>query len=213
MKITGLLTIIYGLEFTAALMATFNFKKYSRSSERYFMCFLWYTFVVEMIGISSGYLFTFKNFWVYNAYTITSFLFYFYWYYTILERKQFRQTVVVFSGLFSIIATVSLVYQSWEEYHIYTFLTGAFFVLVLTMFHFHQLLNNDHVLVVKYKLSFWISTALLLFYMGMIPLFVLAEYLNFEGFSYVITLVSLNLILYGCYCIGFLWTKKKYNHF
>jgi hypothetical protein len=213
MKVENLLFITTLLEFIAAILATIHFKKYENSTERYFLYFLWYTFLVEIAGAIIAYVFLVKNFWLYNAFTITSFLFYFYWYHTILEKKVFKRTVLIFTILFLGVGTVSLFYQSWLEYHKYTLIAGAIFVLILTLFHFYQLLNSDEVLIVKYKLSFWISTALLLFYMGIIPLFTLSEYIDIRGLSYILILVGLNVILYGCYIIGFLWTKKKYNRF
>ncbi len=213
MEIQPLSLIPLGLELLAAIIATVHFKKYSFSTEKFFLYFLWYTFALEVTGAILGYVFEVKNIWLYNAFTITSFLFYFYWYHTILKRKIFKNIVIVFSIIFTVIAIVNLVYQSWLEYHMYTLIAGALFVLVLTIFHFYQLLNSDEVLIVKYKLSFWISTALLLFYMGIIPLFSLSGYIKFRGLSYLLILLSLNIILYGCYIIGFIWTKKKYNRF
>lgn len=208
-----LLFVINSLELAAAIVATIYYRKYLFSSERYFLFFLWYTFLVDLLGAGLRPIFGMGNYWLYNAYTITSLLFYFYWYYTILKSALFKKWVVLFTIVFSAVAIYSLFFQSWDEYHKYTFVTGALFVLVLTVFHFYKLLNSNEVLIVKYKLSFWISTALLLFYMGMIPLMFLTEYLNITGLSYLIIIISLNLILYGCYIIGFLWTKKKYNGF
>jgi signal transduction histidine kinase len=95
----------------------------------------------------------------------------------------------------------------------YAFAIGAIGILMLTFFHFYQLLNGDEVLNVKYKLSFWISTALLLFYLGSIPLILLSKYMDIRALSCNIILLSLNIILNGCYIIGFIWTKKKYNRF
>ncbi|NND63831.1 MAG: hypothetical protein HKN48_11645 [Flavobacteriaceae bacterium] len=213
METKYLLYIINCLEFSAAITATVYYSKYIFSSEKYFLFFLWYTFFVDLLGASLRPMFGMDNYWLYNAFTITSLLFYFYWYYTILKSHLFRKWVVFFTIVFSAVAVFSLFYQSWNEYHKYTFVTGALFVLVLTVFHFYKLLNSDEVLIVKYKLSFWISTALLLFYMGMIPLMFLTEFLDISGISYKIIIVSLNLILYGCYIIGFVWTKKKYNGF
>lgn len=213
MEIADLLFVITALQLAAAIVASITFSKYRFSNERYFLYFLWYTFAVDVIGATLGYGFSLKNFWVYNAYTISSFLFYFYWYYTILKSKNFKRTIVVFTGIFLVVAIVSLFYQSWLEYHSYSFNVGALFVLVLTLFHFYQLLKSDEILIVKYKLSFWISTALLLFYMGMIPLFSLSSFIKFRGASYILILLGLNIILYGCYIIGFLWTNKKYNRF
>jgi len=213
MEIQPLSIIPLVLELTAAILATIYFGKYKESTEKFFLYFLWYTFVVELLGAYLGYVVDVKNFWLYNAFTITSFLFYFYWYHSILESQLFKKLVFVFSAIFLIVAAWSLVYHNWVEYHKYTFITGALSVLVLTLFHFYQLLYSDEVLIVKYKLSFWISTALLLFYMGMIPLFSLSGYIEFRGLSYLVILLILNSILYGCYSIGFIWTKKKYNRF
>ncbi len=201
------------LEFITALIALAAYAKYRHSNEKYFLIFLWYTLLIDILGAVLGDIFYVNNNGVYNAYTITSMLFYFFWYYSILKKQVFKKTVIVFSILFGIVAFLSLCFENWNEYHSYTFVTGALFLMVLTLFHFHQLLNSDEVLIVKYKLSFWISTALLLFYVGMIPLFFLAEYTSIKGLSYQIILLSLNVILYGCYIIGFLWTKKEYNRF
>ncbi|MAL58524.1 MAG: hypothetical protein CMC14_00600 [Flavobacteriaceae bacterium] len=201
------------LELITALIALVTYAKYRHSKEKYFLIFLWYTLLIDALGAILGDIFYVNNNGVYNAYTISSMLFYFYWYHSILKRKVFKKTVIVFSILFGVIAFLSLCFENWNVYHSYTFVTGALFLMVLTLFHFHQLLNSDEVLIVKYKLSFWISTALLLFYVGMIPLFFLAKYTNIMGLSYKIILLSLNVILYGCYMTGFLWTKKEYNRF
>ncbi|GAB5400650.1 MAG: hypothetical protein Aureis2KO_22350 [Aureisphaera sp.] len=213
MELTDLFYITNVLQLTAAIMATIHFRKYKQSHERYFLYFLWFTVLVDGSGALLADVFKVNNWWVYNSFIIISFLFYFNWYHNILKRPNFKRTVIPFTVIFGIVALLSLFLDSWEKYHTYTFFTGAVFLLVLTVFHFYQLLNSDEVLIVKYKLSFWISTALLLFYMGMIPLIFLMEYDPIQFLSYFIILISLNLILYGCYIIGFLWTKKEYNRF
>ncbi len=213
MEIQILPFVVTLLELLAAIFALVHYDKYKGSKEGIFLYFLWYTFLLDVTGAVLGYGFEQNNIWLYNAYTITSFSFYFYWYSTILERKGPKIAIPIFVAVFVIVAVASLFVQKWLEYHSYTFATGALFVLVLTVIHFYQLLRSDEVLNIKHKLSFWISTGLLLFYMGMIPLMLLSKYLGFGGGSYYIILVSLNAILYGCYIIGFVWTKKKYNRF
>ncbi len=213
MQLVDLAYITNVLQLIAAIVATFSYKKYANSHEKYFVYFLWFTVLVDASGALLADVFEINNAWVYNSFIIISFLFYFNWYYNILKRPNFKKAVIPFTVIFGIVALISLFVQSWEAYHTYTFFTGAIFLLVLTLFHFYQLLNSNEVLIVKYKLSFWISTALLLFYMGMIPLIFLIEYNMVKYLSYFIILISLNLILYGCYIIGFLWTRKEYNRF
>lgn len=199
------------IEFTAAFFATIHFNKYKNSSERYFMYFLWYTFIVDFTGVILK-SFSIDNSWLYNIFTITSFLFYFYWFYTVLKRKAFKNMAILAAVLF--LGVTLLTYFVPElSGRGYAFVTAAIGLLILTVFNHYQLLKGDEVLVLKYKLSFWISTALLLFYMGIIPLMLLSGYLGVEGSNFYIILVSLNVILYGCYVIGFIWTKEKYNRF
>lgn len=88
---TDLLFVITALQLAAAVVATFTFNKYKLSNEKYFLYFLWYTFLVDATGATLGHVFSMKNFWLYNAYTISSFLFYFYWYYTILKIEFLKE--------------------------------------------------------------------------------------------------------------------------
>ncbi|PHQ62526.1 MAG: hypothetical protein COC08_00530 [Maribacter sp.] len=207
------LFLINILELITAILATVFFSKYVVSKEKYFLYFLWFTLGVELCAALMSYVIDIDNFWIYNFYTIISFLFYFYWYHAILKQVALQRAVLVFGILFTGVAIWNLVFQSWTEYHQYTFVVGALFTLVATLFHFWQLLYSDQILVIQYKLSFWISAGLLLFYMGMVPFMLLSRYFELAGASYYILIISLNCILYGCYIIGFLWTKEKYNRF
>jgi hypothetical protein len=199
------------IELIAAIFATVYFKKYVASNEKYFLFFLWYTFLMDLTGVCLDYNLI-DNSFLYEVFTVSSFLFYFYWYYLILKSNIFRRIAVFLTAIFMVMTTITLVISSLSGQG-YAFSIGAIGILLLTILHFYQLLNGDEVLNVKYKLSFWISTALLLFYLGIIPLILLSKYLDIKGMSYNIIIVSLSIILYGCYIIGFIWTKKKYNRF
>lgn len=212
MSINHLFLITF-LELVTAVVAAVLFKKYRASKEKYFLYFLWFTLLFEIIGAVMRYVFEWKTLWYYNFYILISFLFYYYWYYTIIQSKSIKNIVLIFSVLFLGVALYNLFFQSWFEYHQYTFIAGALLTLGCTIFHFWQLLHSDEILEVKYKLSFWISTGLLLFNIGMVPFMLLSHHLNFTGNSYYLILITLNVILYGCYIIGFLWTKEKYNRF
>lgn len=212
MDISYLTYIIILLEIVASILATINYSKFSESKEKLFPIFLWFTVLVELLGSFLAEILAISNYWLYNLYTLVSFLFFYYWYRLILNEAKHRIVIGIFAIIFSGVAIWNFIFESWELYHKYTFVTGALFTLICTILHFWQLLNSDEVLEVKYKLSFWISTGLLLFNMGMIPFMLLSEYFDFSGNAYYIfIIIGLNLILYGCYSIGFLWTKAKYN--
>lgn len=204
--------LINAFEFIAAIIALIHYKKYVHSSERYFLHFLWVTFFTDTILGPSSSFFKIDNTWVYYAYTGISFLFYYWWYYSILVKKLYKSIVIVLSIIFMIL----YIFNGMNvEFHKYSFVIGASFVLILAGFHLRQLFNSDYTLRIKHKLSFWITVALVLFNIGMIPFILLSKYFNvwINNSVFTIILFFLNMILYSCYIIGFTWTKKKYNHF
>lgn len=198
------------LELMAAGVATVRFKEYSESKERYFLHLLWFTFIIEISAAVLKHGFDIEQNVLHKVYTVVCFMFYFYWYHSILKRSSFKKTAKIFAAIYLVIYVATIAFKNYFEDQAYAFVTGAFLVLILTFCHFYQLLRSDKVLKIRYKLSFWISTALLLFYIGIIPLMLLSEYLDLKGKVFIL-LFSLNVILYGCYIIGFLWTRKKYN--
>ena len=200
------------LEFIAAIMALIHYKKYVNSSERYFLHFLWVTFFVDTILGPLTSFFKLDNTGVYYVYTGLSFLFYYWWYYTILRNRLYKKIIIVLSIIFMVLYVINSMNVEFQKY---SFVIGASFLLILTVFHLHQLFNSDYTLKIKYKLSFWITIALVLFNIGMIPFILLSKYFNVwvNNSVFFIILFFLNMVLYSCYIIGFTWTKKKYNHF
>ncbi|QNM85452.1 hypothetical protein H9W90_14880 [Polaribacter pectinis] len=205
--------IIHVFEFIAALLATYHYKKYNKSTEKYFMHFLWFVFIIDFgIGGYIGKVLKTENSWVYNIYFLISFLFYFNWYYKIIQKKKFKQIVFFLAILFVFIDVYSFIFEDNKEYHIKAFVFGAIINLIATLLYFSELLSSKIMIHIKYKLSFWIATALLLFNVGIIPFMIYTEEITMSNQNlYQIILISFNLILYTCYSIGFIWSKKEYN--
>ncbi|WP_052825944.1 hypothetical protein [Neotamlana nanhaiensis] len=201
------------LELIAAIVALVNYKKYAQSTERYFLHFLWFTvFVDTFIGLFILSFYEINRTLVYYIYTGFSFCFYFWWYYRVLQKKWHKSISIVLGAIFLCVFLLGFQTNGSQKF---IFIIGAFFVLILTGFHLLQLSNSSYTLKIKHKLSFWISTALVLFNIGMFPLILMSDYFKVRMDNLVFTniLFLLNLVLYTCYIIGFIWTKKKYNHF
>lgn len=199
-------------ELITALLATVFYKKYSSSKEKYFLPFLWFTFFMDfVVGGFVGVILKQNNNWVYILFTVVSFLFYFYWFFSILLKKRHKQFLFIMILVFISIAFYNFITKSWLEYHSTTFTVGAIVNLVASLLFFSQLLTSKKIIAIKYKLSFWIATGLLLFNVGMVPLMIFSEYFNSSNQLYMIILVVLNAILYTCYSLGFIWNRKEYN--
>ncbi|WP_299835106.1 hypothetical protein [uncultured Tenacibaculum sp.] len=110
--------------------------------------------------------------------------------------------------LFLIFSCYNLLKYRWDfAFHYSTFILGAFILVLSSLFYFSQLLNDKDEIDVKFNLKFWITTGLLLFYVGMIPLTIFSEQFDGNNEIRIVILVTLNLILYACYSIGFILCK------
>ena len=195
------------LVLVTAVIATLKWNKYNLSSERFFLLFLWVTVIIELIATVLNYL-DIDAYLIYNIYSIFSFLFYLNWFYALLKHKLIKYL----SLIFIIIAVINVFFQNALANHLeFTFFFGAISILICTFMYYSNALKEDEVYILKQKLSFWIVTGILFFHIGMVPLIFLTDLLEFSGVYYLSILLCLNIILYGCYIIGFLWTKKTFN--
>ncbi len=200
-----LLTVFF--EILAFLFGILNYKKIKNSKEKYFIYLLFYTFINELIGNYFIYFEKVNFSIIYQVFAIISFLFYNWWFNTILISSYQKLIIKLGSIIFIILSIYNLISYSWDEYHYTTFLYGAFILILSALFYFAQLLNDKEEIDVIYNLRFWITTGLLLFHVGMIPLTLFSEQFDGNNEIRIIILVTLNLILYACYSIGFILCK------
>ncbi len=208
-----IILIIHFFEILALTLATIHFKKYRHSTERFFLYFLWLTIFVEALGAFVNGVLIQNNIWVYILFGFVSFTFFFYWYWSILKKPLFKKVIIYLSLLYVIIALKEMFTESWEFNHVSSFVAGAIVVIIASVLYFYELLNSDKVLNIKYNLRFWIATGLLLFNVGMVPFIVFSKEFSVHDILRNIILVSLNIILYSCYSLGFIWTKQERNQY
>ena len=211
MNFDDLTLFIFLFQIITVCLATKYYKKYKNSTEKYFLHFLWYTIINESIGIYTVYYLKISYIEIYIIFIFLSFLFYFHWMLKIIKSKIRKKVIIALSVLFSGVAIYNFFTLEWNNYHYSTFVCGSIIYILLSLFFFSQLLNDKKVIHVKQNLKFWIATGLLLFNVGMIPLLVLSDLFSADDSLRVIILISLNLILYTCYSLGFIWSKKEQN--
>ena len=211
MRFSDLTLLVNLFTIIAAIIASVNYKYYKKSTEKHFFHLLWYAVITDTIGIFSVYYL--KENWtiIYLIFIILSFLFYFYWFYQIIKSPMQKKIIIILSTLFFCLGVYNLITVSLDNFHPTTFIFGAIINIILSLFFFSQLLGNRYKTKVKYNLKFWIASGLILFNVGLVPLMIFSELFNAYDNFRVIILISLNLILYCCYSIGFLWSKKEQN--
>ncbi len=203
---------VTAFEGLAALFAFIFYKKYSHTYLRFFPWLLLYTFLNEVFGEYIYSVFE-TNVVLYNLYNIIFFMYFYFIFYKNEKRKQYKTWIIVGFGVFIVASIVNLLYKSFmQEPQLLAYILGACVLLFCIILYFLDILYTPQILHVRSDLLFWVSTGLLLFYVGYIPIKV-ARYFFEDGNNRFMTLIVVHrllvIIMNTCFIIGFLWTRKK----
>lgn len=114
--------------------------------------------------------------------------------------------------LFFIVNTV-FIENIFIDFQSYTFYLSSLLLIITIILFLLETLNSNVVLKLKQTLIFWIAVGVMLFQLGIIPVFIAKEYINYnQGLTYGYILLLLNLISSTCFSLGFIWSKKEVNY-
>lgn len=208
MNFTDLTILITVFEIITFFLVIKNYFKLKGTTEDYFLIFLAYTVITELLGFYSAYIL--KTNWnvIYNIYAIISYAFYFFWFYRILKSKKQKKILLMLGSAFLVLAIYGFLKLYLHNYHILTFIVGAIINIIASIFFFTQLLNDKEEIEVIHNLKFWISTGILLFNVGMVPFMLFSKEFSASSYTRTVILVILNFMLYGCYSLGFILCRR-----
>lgn len=195
-----------GVLIIAFLVSVYYWKDYKSSAQKYFPLLMFLAAVVEVIAIVRLYGSKQTSNFLYNIYLIASFVFFLIWFITILKRKIIPKILLfVFLG-----ATVFSVFTENPTKDLYfsMLMTGSVFILIGAFLFFKQLIETDAVVYFIKNQQFWIMSGLLVFYIGFLPFYLLVRNLDLHDYRIGLVIPLLNVLLYGCFIIGFRCPSK-----
>ena len=197
---------------------------------RMFVWFLWITVGVELIGMYApiAYFSDYKIFgfvkdtlfrsneWWYNLYIIFSYLFYTYFFYSLIVSPKAKRVLRSFLLLYLVSAPIYLLFYDgyFDSMSPYSVLAGTFMVLLAIFMFCYELLQSDRLLSLKTYLPFYVVVGLLVFTLTNTPTDLLMSYFNLEtGNEYFVQarsklLMFSNLFMYLTYSLGFIVCSK-----
>lgn len=195
------------------IVGVFNYKKYSQNKYlKYFLFFLIYSLLTEIIGAYFGRVLVVKNNSIYNTWNIVNFLFYSFFFLSKISNKRKRNFIRILQFIFIIFTIINVLFFSsfFTEVLISNSILGKSLVAITIIVYFSELLESDQILSIQKSLFFWIGLGAFLYNLGFIPAFALFNYTSIYGSLKFITL-GLNIVMSSCFITGFIVSKKEYN--
>jgi len=220
------------VEVSAAIAGTYYLRKTKNKKLRVFVYYLWITVIVEFIGryprsMQNNYDYQWfidlknslfcRNTWLYNIYSYLAIGFLGIFYSDLVINKVFK---IVIRSIFLIYSLFIFWYYTFTEAFFvpalnYDFIFAAIIVGIYVILYFIELINSEYILKYYSLPSFYISVALLFWYICATPLFIFDDYFKAINQNFVIfrilMLLIINVLTYLCIVFGFLFPlyKKK----
>jgi peptidoglycan/LPS O-acetylase OafA/YrhL len=190
----------------AFITSVYNRKYYKDTAQKYFPLLLLFATVVEIIAEIRLYTNKHESVLLYNVYLIISFIFFLVWFIAILKRKIVPKILLlIFLG-----ATIFSAFTEsiTKDLYFSMLITGSVFILIGSFLFFKQLIETDEAVHFIKNQQFWIMSGLLVFYIGFLPFYLLIRNLDLHDYRIGLVIPFLNILLYGCFIIGFRCRNK-----
>lgn len=221
--------ITRSVEIMAAITGVLLYKKYKSIAAKYFIYFLVYLSVCDFIGTYTYYIddsgvFSFlkgtrleKNNWWSTLYWKIGAVLFFAFYYQKILKERLNQSIVRKLSYFFIIFSVIWIISHWNDFFVKSFpilsILGALFIFLCVILYFIEVLQSERILVFYKSINFYISTAILIWWLVITPLVFYDVYFstadwNFVFLKWQIYLFS-NIFMYSMFTFALLWCKPE----
>jgi hypothetical protein len=210
--ITGCVLILICL-----IISVSFYKKLEPKWLRVFTWFMLFTILTQVAGFVYSWYTKKSNHFIFNIYILVQFIFYFGVFFKTFQSKKLKLTTLLIGIIFLIYYWFNIIFKTG----FYVFNSagnslGSILTILCCLLYFVSLFTSEAV-VNYFRISmFWIATGLLFFFVGNFIYLSLIEYivnhnLDARGNFYRYIMVTLNLLMYGLFSLGFisnqLWKK------
>ncbi|GGG45070.1 hypothetical protein [Bizionia arctica] len=225
--------LITSIEVFAVFVGIISYKKYKYSNAKYFIYTLVYLFIIELLGAYTiyvekyeflnnieialkGTLFEKNRWWFTIFWKIGGVLVFAIYYQRVLTNKIYLKLLKGSTILF-LLFSIYIISTNWKDFFVKSFLSldiaGALIIIQCAFYYFLEILTNERVLKFYKDLNFYISIAILIFWLIISPLAFYEVYYSTDDWNYIILKWQIylfaNLFLYGVFAIGLIVSNPE----
>lgn len=204
------------------IVAIWRYPKYFDTPLKFLPILFLYTFLNELLGnliisdenIALIFSAPTDNNVIYNLYTIISYLYYYYIFWSFSKDDTFRKNILYGALVFLISCVINVFFQGFIAFGSQTlaYVVGGCVLLYCTICYLWHFYSIPEKFALKQNIIYWLSLGLSVFYMIYLPIKILRYYHSIHRLSegYYVRSVHLSLILiaYTIYIIGFIKMKR-----
>lgn len=219
----------------AALTGILCYKKFKHTPTKYFIWFLVYVFLMELIAAYPRYVYKYeflkeaevflkgtrfeKNYWFYTFFwIIASTLFYGFYFRELIDNQKFKKLLKYMLIGFCIFCIIYLA-LNWDVLFkgrtIPIDVFGIVTIMLAIILYLVEILNSNKVLVFYKSIDFYIAITLILWYIIVTPLAFYNMYFIKEDWSFILLkwqiMLFANIAMYLTFTLALIFCKPETN--
>ncbi|MGB5944080.1 MAG: hypothetical protein WBG71_14445 [Leeuwenhoekiella sp.] len=195
------------VELVAALIGLIMYKHYKGTQLVYFLILLWYVTINEFFAGISYPVFGIPNYIPYNIYYGINFVFFLWWYRSLISWKNGKKALLFFMLIFLTGYLVDSMFLNdiVYRYLTYAFTAGTVLLILCVAIYFMDRLYRDAVFNITASPYFWISFGVLFYCVAYLPFLVAYRFMESNyGEIRSVVLFIVNVIQYCCFAVAFI---------
>lgn len=205
--------LTHSVEIFAAITGLFCFKKYKSTTTKYFIWFLVYVVIIELLGSYPGYVKKYdflndieavlkdsyfeKNHWFFAIFWITGSALFYGLYFMEIIKNQLYKSIIKYAVISFILASIAYYVYNWELFFkgrgSFMDVFGVVVILVSVFLYFIEILKSDVILKFYQSINFYIAATLILWYLIVTPLSFYNKYFTSADWNFVILKYQIHL--------------------
>ncbi len=227
--------LTHSVEAIAALTGVFFYRKYRNTHTKYFIYFLIYIIINEIIRTYTHYVHPGralefligtvieKNYWMTTLlWSVVSAMFFAFYYYRILENTSFKKTIK-YIGYAFFFFSIGYILVRWKAFfNVYLpviKVSGGSIILLCTILYFFETLQSDKLLTFYRSINFYISIAIFIWFLVITPIVFFDKYSSYDPLVYerdwnyirlrMMIYLSCNIFMYLTFTFALIWCKPE----
>ncbi len=205
------------------ILSLSRYPKYYDTNLKYLPVLFIYTFLNELLGgvirnyeefsLISKEIYLDYNWLIYNLYMVIFYLYFYYIYYCYVEGRSEKTNIFYGGFLFLTTCLINVFLDDFTKIpQVYSYVVGGLVLIYCLVIYLKKFADLSDSFKFKENILFWISTGLLIFFMGYLPIKIIRYINTMDGLTPhpLVKRIHLSLIIisYTCFIIGFLRMKK-----
>ncbi len=205
-------------------LALFRYPKYFDSKLKYLPIIFFYTLLNEFLGylinnyeefsLISANTYRNNNMVIYNIYMLIFYLYFYYIFRFYIDDSKQKQNILYGAIFFLFICLINAFIDDFSRLpQVYSYLAGGIVLIYTCTLYLKKFFAIDKIFPTKENLLFWLSTGLIIFYAGYLPIKVIRYIHSIQETPTppIVKRIHLTLIIvsYLCFVIGFIRMRRR----